>query len=794
MEIYEEIEYGFIKPIKGKDLFVHKNDIVSDTGSFNEGLLVTFEVYYDEKKDKYKAIKVKRINDEENVDLVKRLAFHESSDFWIQAFPAYLDRIDFEDATKLLYKNLDRIDYLPTKKSLISNLSNKFLTHFAELRTMLPDWKRFNVCLYMLKSIEMDEYKKEEIIGEALDSLKSRGILRDFDIQKIPKDYLLAKRNLREKLNDSEYFNICLEILEEKINSHYDYTEILDELKDFLSIEGKKHFWNELPEVLFVSNPDLRKNIFFGKRFEVCKNIIKKQLTIGEVDKNIVREAIESINESLSFNKESYWEQLPTKSYVSDSEFRSQMPIVMFMKLLLNNYKKANDRDREKYLNEIKTKLENSIAENDSSFDLETAINLLPKELLFNRNIFESLTPRIQIEKLIEANEILNEETVKSIHSILLKTTHETKEYLLKIIPIEIFLEERSLFRLLSPVKQVEIMHLNESDIDNFWPELNCKAKIYLIYRCLKESGNFDITHEKDNVENPLVTLLLLMLEAIKNPSQKTELFETFHLKFQDYVVEKAWNLNENIDLSPLLPSCEPTIVQYCEARPWPTSEDRSEGQGRISRAFCPREKKECSFYSNYSYGLSGRFGSRHLSGARLKPDINLSWNEWSLLEVLEIAKIIPKVKDLKNSIEYVPRLSGWVNRLNEIRERLKCSICSKPLIPNQKYAKHLARYNSTVAYCSEGKPHDHNIYFNHCWACREIIDSRESNIKIENFYLCIHCGSGPQQSLTYRQGTICPCCGGKNIKNIDDREQACNDCNHNFILPAKQYLTGFNY
>jgi cold shock CspA family protein len=793
MEIFKEIKYGFIKPVKGKELFVHKNDIISDISIFYEDLLVTFEIFYDEKKEKYKAIKVKKINDEEDIDLVKSLAFHNGSGFWTQALPAYLDRIDFESATEILFNRLKEESYESIKKEFITNLSDKFLTKFDELRSLLPKRKRFYVCLNMMKALKIDELKKEELIGEALDSLSDEMTLRDIYLREIPKEYLIKKKNLREKLNENEYFSICLEILQEKMKSNDDYSEILDEIGRICSKDGNRYYWDKLPEVIFISHPELRQNLSTKRRFEICKNIIDQQSSIGSVDKNIVKEVIECIKD-FSWSKEEYWEQLPKESYENESDFRAQLPISMFMNVLLPKYQLASDLDREKYLDEIREKLLATICGDEYFFQIENAINQLPHELLFHEKIFEILPEKIQIQKLLETFEKNKDEAIRKIRAIIEKSEQYKREELLKVIPKEIYLEENNLLNLLSPINKVEILHLIEPSIIDIWPELNQKEKIYLIYRCLKENVDVVFIIRTEKTEQPLVTFLLTLLNSLIDQNNKSATFNLFHSEFQNFIIEKAWKLDEAIDLEPLLPNCKPSLVNYCEARAWPTEEDRREGQGRISRVFCPRGKRECSFNDQYSYGSSSMFGLDHLSGARILPNTNLSWKEWSLIEILKITEINPMLTDLSNSIEYVPRLSGWVNRLNEIRDRLRCSICEMPLVANRMYAKNLARYNSTVASCPAGRPHDDNTYFNHCWACREIIDSRESRIQVENYYICIHCGSGPQQSSRYRQGSICPKCSDKNIHVINDRDRKCNDCNHSFRLPAKQYLTGTSY
>jgi ribosomal protein S27AE len=145
---------------------------------------------------------------------------------------------------------------------------------------------------------------------------------------------------------------------------------------------------------------------------------------------------------------------------------------------------------------------------------------------------------------------------------------------------------------------------------------------------------------------------------------------------------------------------------------------------------------------------------------------------------------------DLGDPTEYVPRLCGWINRLNEIRERLRCSACGSLMKPNYKYAKNLARYNATVVSCDGGPAHDGDVYLNHCWACRTIIDSRDCRIRIDGYYLCLKCGSGPQHSKTFRQGDLCPKCGGTSMDG-HRRNWTCRRCYHTIRLPSEFRMTG---
>jgi DNA-directed RNA polymerase subunit RPC12/RpoP len=161
------------------------------------------------------------------------------------------------------------------------------------------------------------------------------------------------------------------------------------------------------------------------------------------------------------------------------------------------------------------------------------------------------------------------------------------------------------------------------------------------------------------------------------------------------------------------------------------------------------------------------------------------------LLEVIDSLNIIPSIDGINKPYEYVQKMSGWINRLNEIRSRLKCTSCGKALISNKKYAKNLAAYNSTIFFCDCGDKLNSSVYISHCWACRKIIDSREGNIQIDKYYLCIQCSSGPLKSESYSQGTVCPKCGSKQLVKIRNRNYECSICDHHIHLPALQCLTG---
>jgi hypothetical protein len=326
------------------------------------------------------------------------------------------------------------------------------------------------------------------------------------------------------------------------------------------------------------------------------------------------------------------------------------------------------------------------------------------------------------------------------------------------------------------------------------WHRLPQAKRELLTFRSAKENKNLpDWKLMEENESGLLVKCALLLLWAKYNPSQREDAFKKAHKYFQDHIIEQAWNSTEPLQLHPLLPGCRVGVVQYCEGRPWPTHEDKESHAPRASRAYCPRERTGCSVLRPSRTHVVGKGFHNHSYGAQLYAECSRPWKEWSLLELLESADVVPHIEDLQSPDEYVPKLAGWVNRLNEIRERLKCSVCGRMMTPNVAYAKFLAKFNVTVVSCQYGESHDKDVYLNECWACGQVIDNRESTIKKDGYYICIHCGSGPQQSDDYTQGDICPKCEMPEMipKPNNSRILECRSCKHTIKLPQERKLTG---
>jgi DNA-directed RNA polymerase subunit RPC12/RpoP len=179
-----------------------------------------------------------------------------------------------------------------------------------------------------------------------------------------------------------------------------------------------------------------------------------------------------------------------------------------------------------------------------------------------------------------------------------------------------------------------------------------------------------------------------------------------------------------------------------------------------------------------------------------IRPNFKRDYTLWTVREVLEkfdINAFHPEVENLDNN-KYLHKMASWINRFNSIRSRLKCSKCETPFKVDLNYSKFSRKFSTTIFDCPTNEDdHDKKIYLNACWGCGEIIDSRESRIRVENYYICKNCGSGPQITYDYTQGDICPNCGKKEMKKSGYRDMTCDNCNHTIKLPFKNKIRGKN-
>ena len=245
------------------------------------------------------------------------------------------------------------------------------------------------------------------------------------------------------------------------------------------------------------------------------------------------------------------------------------------------------------------------------------------------------------------------------------------------------------------------------------------------------------------------------------------KIFEKAHNLIQDCVIDYALEQKGLTEILRILPECPcaDAGVRFCEGRPWPTKENGKQ-------VFCPRKNRSCPVDNDKDNFM-------------ILPNLSRDFKEWKLLELLDSSGMVPKLKSLTNPDEYVNRLSGWVNRLYEIIDALKCTACGKVMLNNFEYSRDIAVYSSTVFSCDCGDPDNQNVYISHCWGCHKLIDSRIDRIRKDGFYLCLRCGSGKKNVIN---NTICPCCGEDAMESISgsDRDFECLECNHTIRTPRQ--------
>lgn len=494
----------------------------------------------------------------------------------------------------------------------------------------------------------------------------------------------------------------------------------------------------------------------------------------------------------------------------------------------VNTLKNITDKDQliecfyasnKNYWRYIVSALEQILTDEEFKYVIKNKINELPepeiKELLsflpnafflFEYDLRQFLDLRRRAEILIDVcNKIKDEMNVSNENDGILKELADClehiSEYELSDIILRIPKEIKStsyIFKFLNPKEQVDIIWEKLiKEQYNIWNYLTKEAKWLCLFKAAKENVVLPL-FDKIKEEDKLVLFPMAIIWGKYNKQKKAEAFKRGHSLFESYIIDIAWESTEKIDLRPLLPSCKYYSIFHCEARPWPekqdvhnnedTNNDDINNNSHFSRAFCPCIYGPCG--TNLNYNKS----KYTYNCARIYADTSLEWHEWTLLELLENAKITPALDGLRSPFEYVPKLGGWINRLNDIRERLKCSKCGNMMKPNYKYAKYNARYNATVVSCNEdGINHDKNIYLNHCWACTSIIDSRECRIRFDDYYICLKCGSGPQDSDEYTQGDMCPQCGSRRMEHSSGKYFRCSRCGHEIKLPSIQYIKGKN-
>lgn len=490
---------------------------------------------------------------------------------------------------------------------------------------------------------------------------------------------------------------------------------------------------NYIPSKYYSNSRTIRNHLTPRDRLSICSQLLNIEKLSSTAKKEILAELTDLISEN-NFSEDILFNKIPKNLFVENEFLRSKISPFKYLICLL---------DISKSIGELSLEIKSVIKENNYS-------------QIFIDEVVKKINSEEEIEELIQIlDDIPEDKRIVKLQNLNTKLVNN---------PI--------LFNYLPPIEKFNMLwNKNESEVKELWLKLDYKTKLLYLFRKAKNDLKIDFLSNVEEV-HPIIRAVMKIIWVKDKNNLKSTVFNQSHQLIQDYIIDIAWKLNTDIKLSPLLPECPFGYVKYCEGKPW-----ERDGEDCV---FCPRKNDNCDFETDRS-----KF--------KIYPNRELSWDKWTLLELFDYSNITPEVNNLYDPEQYVNRLSGWINRLDEIRERLKCTVCGKALLSNYKYSKNLAVYNSTVFYCQCGTSSNQNVYISHCWACREIIDSREDNHKLEEYYLCLKCGSGPKSSSNYMQGSMCPKCGSNRLNNTDlyNRDYQCMRCGHSIHIPPHHKLTG---
>ena len=342
-----------------------------------------------------------------------------------------------------------------------------------------------------------------------------------------------------------------------------------------------------------------------------------------------------------------------------------------------------------------------------------------------------------------------------------------------------------------------ELTSLFQQEID---VNASLYAKIIYLYICAAHERNIGSGRHSERMnqaQEAVAEIFNKRVKALENQSQNP--------------IE---NFNFDIPKAHVLPPCRNSYndnvrkCSFCEAVVW------------SKKVF---DEDETYHWENHSW--CRRLEAADLYCSRLFPDLNLSAKDWSLIELtdkLDLRTYEKYSKDHKLNREIFTRFGGELNRLNELRERIKCRECGQYMradldkskwlvVKNIKDIANVDHFPVLIATfkcqnndCPEkGK----EVYLSYCWHCGETIDSRDSKVKIagkgSGYYLCNNCGAGykdyidphgeKKDGVKYAiyPGTICPSCtkcpkcGGQ---NFDLKETA--DGQFNLVCKCGQSMT----
>lgn len=598
---------------------------------------------------------------------------------------------------------------------------------------------------------------KKNIDNNILNSIYENQLVL-FDIKIDPKNKKESSINI-ELFNLDNYLNNIKDFTVDRINTDL---EILKNNKIYID-----KYISKLPIKLLIeikeASRESSSNDFIGNLALIFNNFK------NENPENTVRLFINNIGDLLPRFEKLIHEIKPYNGFEFNNDIEELYLELDCLVETLNASSQINFlSDHYKKNNDFSYIIDKLIKINFENLDLKY-YNMLPYSIWKTKEVWNKIDNVTKVQYMLKLDKTSKEDILEMEKLFKLLNVYE-KEQIRDIIYFNKMFGgfEEDYFNFLHPKDKVEAFFNNKVD----FLRLDLEAQLMVIYKTSQEERPYDFLIElKDYImSNSLLhaACKILFIRDKEKEERKSELFLDAHNLFQKYVVERAWNLNDTINLERVLPICQVRLdrgviedelmyTRYCDCKDWPS----------LKAIYCPYERSKI--------GLEDKN-----SCAKFKPEISKHWSEWTFKELIAKSNIIPIIDNKEMKYEYTNKMSGWVNRLNQIRLRLRCSHCNQVCKPNCQYSKNLAKFNTTVITCfDEHLPgyHDKNIYLNQCWNCTDIIDSRYSKIQIGNYYLCLTCGCGPQNKTIFSQWDVCPKCGHQETEFHPEIGDICPKC-----------------
>lgn len=223
-----------------------------------------------------------------------------------------------------------------------------------------------------------------------------------------------------------------------------------------------------------------------------------------------------------------------------------------------------------------------------------------------------------------------------------------------------------------------------------------------------------------------------------------------------------------------IIPCCSYDSHKICAAR-------KTSPKNNKPYIYC-KTSTNCMNY-NSTQVITEAHRERVASGAEHADLRDILFNVWFSLNDISIISTEDSIEDC----EYPYRIAAYAQRLPDLIEYLKCSVCGNLLYPDMGEYQ-LSFIHSIVYFTCPTIGHDDKVYINHCYQCgihyhtTKIIDSRECKHTESEIVgikgkqkLCMRCGG----SQNVPPKTICPNCLSRNIKKTDNDYIECMDCGH---------------